>query len=845
MLGDLDEGFRVRTASAARAWYWRQALTSIPSALRLRFQRAAPFADLAGDFRLALRLLRREPGFAAAAILTMTFGAGITTGVVSIVEAVLLRPLPYANGDRVFAVQESDGNRHGSNLSWADFIELRDGLHSYAALAGFNGGSRTLTGAGAAERLSASAVTAPFFSVLGVRPAIGRDFTDADTVSGAGAVAILSDGVWRRRFDADPSIVGRPVMLSGELVTIVGVLPASFVFPPRADPDLWLPLRPSQAQQDRPYLHFLDVIGVLAPGVTPAMAADELRGRTHEWNTHGPAWHATTGLHAVSLRADMVAGVRPALLVLLGASLLVLLTAAANVAGLVLVRASGRAREVAVRSALGATRLRLARQLVVEALCLACLGSAFGLLLGEWGLATFSAVTPARIRAVLPYADHLSVSPRAAAFSALLTMVAVVAASLWPAFRAARSTAPLVTGTRATGSRADARVRGVLVAAQIALAVVLLGGAALVGRSVVNLSRVSTGFDITGLVLGRVSLPPARYTTREATAATVDRILDAARAVPGVSGAEAINQPPLAGSGNTGDFSIVGRAVTPPSNPMIRDVTPGYLSLMGVPLLEGRRIQPSDTRTAPRVVVVNRTLARFYFRDASALGQRIVFAFFDGKPEWTIVGVVGDEQFDDLDKPMVPVVYFPFAQDPEGSFTLIARAAAPEAAGASLRAAVASVDPELPLFGIRTMTQMAAESNAMFLRAIVTRLLAWFSIAALALAGVGIYGILAEAMAARTREIGLRMALGATRGRIAQLVIRTGLAPAGIGLLAGLGVAMLAGPAVRSLLFGVALLDLPSLLAVVAGVALVSLIACAIPVRRALRVPVATALRQD
>ena len=574
ILGDLDEEYRARRAGlpgaqsrGARAWYWRQALASVPSALRLRFQRAAPFADLTGDLRRALRLLRREPGFAAAAILTMTFGAGITTGVVSIVEAVLLRPLPYANGERVFVVQESDGNRHGSNLSWADFVELRDGLHSYAALAGFNGGSRTLTGAGAAERLSAAAVTSPFFSVLGVRPAIGRDFTDKDAVAGAPPVVILSDGAWRRRFAADPSIIGRPVMLSGELVTVVGVLPASFMFPPRADPDLWLPFHPSSAQEDRPYLHFIDAIGVLAPGVTPAMAADELRGRTQQWNAHGPDWHATTGLHAASLRADMVAGVRPALLVLLGASLLVLLTAAANVAGLVLVRASGRAREVAVRSALGATRYRLARQLVVEALCLACAGSACGLLLGEWGLATFSAITPARILPVLPYADHLTVSPRAAAFSALLTMVAVVAASLWPAFRAARSTAPLVTGTRATGSRADARVRGVLVAAQIALAVVLLGGAALVGRSVVKLSQVSTGFDIAGLVAGRVSLPRARYASRESTAAAVDRILDAARAIPGSSGAEAINQLPLAGSGNTGDFTIVGRATTPSVEP--------------------------------------------------------------------------------------------------------------------------------------------------------------------------------------------------------------------------------------------------------------------------------------
>ena len=509
LLGDFDEEFRARgvaSVSRARAWYWRQALSSLPAALRLRVDALAPLADLTGDVRLALRTLRRQRGFAAAAILTMALGAGITTGVVSIVEAVLVRPLPYANGDRVYAIRESDGVRHGSSFSWADFVELQTGLRSYAALAGFNGGSRTLTGAGAAERLSATYVTARFFTVLGVSPVLGRDFTDADAVRGAPSVVVLSDGTWRRRFGADPAVIGRTVALSGEAATIVGVLPRSFIFPQRADPEIWMPLRPSQPQEDRPYLHFLDTFGVLAPGVTPAMAADELRARTRAWQTSGGAWHKTTSLYAVSLRDDMVAGIRPVLYILLVAAVLVLLTAAANVAGLVLVRASGRAREVAVRSALGATRYRLARQLLTEALCLALLGSAAGMLVARWGLATFAAVTPLRIRAALPYATEVAVSPRAAAFAALLTVLALMAASLWPAFRAARSAAPLVTGTRATGSRADTRVRAVLVAAQIALAVVLLAGASLVGRSAANLSRVSPGFEIDGLVSGRVSL---------------------------------------------------------------------------------------------------------------------------------------------------------------------------------------------------------------------------------------------------------------------------------------------------------------------------------------------------
>jgi predicted permease len=775
----------------------------------------------------------------------MALGAGITTGVVSLVEAILLRPLPYANGDRIYAIRESDGVRAGTTLSWWDFVDLSERLRAFSAIAGYSGGSRTLTGVGAPERLPAIEVTSSFFEVLGVAPALGRTFNSADTVSGAAPVVVLSDGAWGRRLGADPAAVGRTIVLGGQPHSIVGVLPRTFVFPPRADPEVWLPLRPSPPQVSRHYLHFLDVIAARRPDVSAAAAVEDLRAAATTWNRSGDAWHASTGLRPVALRADMVAGVRPALLVLLGGALLVLLVAATNVSGLVLARASGRAREVGVRAALGATRLRLMRQLVVEALCLGAAGSALGLLLGYWAVSTFAAITPARFRAVLPYADNLSVSPRAAAASLLLTLAAVVLASSLPAFRSAQLTNVLVTGVRATAGRAETRLRGVLVAAQIALAVVLLAGTALLARSVVKLTKVSTGFEIAGLVSGRLNFPPGRHESRDATMAAVDRILERVRATPGVRGAEAINQLPLAGTGNTGDFRILGWASTPSSNPLIRDVTPGYFTLMGIPLVEGRRIQPSDTRAAPRVVVINRTLAHFYFPDGNAIGHQIVFEFFDGKPQWTIVGVVGDERFGELDRAMSPVVYFPYAQDPEGSFSLVVRAAAPETIGPALRSAVAAIEPELPLFGLRTLEQTAAESNAMFLRAIVTRLLTWFSIAALILGGVGVYGMLSEAMTARTREIGVRMALGATPGGIARLVFAAGAMPAVIGLAAGGALTAAAAPALRSLLFGVTLLDLPSLIAVVALLGAVTLLACALPAWRAVQVPVTTALRSE
>jgi predicted permease len=848
IIGDMDEEFRRRAArdrGRASAWYWRQALASTPSALRLRWQRAAPAADLTGDIRRALRLLRRQPAFAVAAIVTMALGAGVTTAVVSIVEAILVRPLPYANASRVLSIQERDLTRQGRQTSWPDFVELSGALRTFSAVAGSSGGSRTLTGLGAPDRLPAIEVTPRFFDVLGVAPALGRGFVDADAVRGAAPVVILSDRAWRRRFAADPAAIGRTIALSGVPTAIVGVLPAAFVFPPRGDPELWLPLRPSRAQEERPYLHFLDVIGLPAAGLSADAARQELHAQSQAWKASGHAWHAATTLVAVGLRDDMVAGVRPALLVLFGAAILVLIASSVNVSALVLARASGRARELGVRAALGASRWRIVRQLAIESSCIAIAGSLLGLALGSWAVAAFGATTPARFRAALPYADRLTVSPMAGTVSVLITVAAVFLAGLAPALRVSRPVNVLLSGARTTAGRPETRLRGLLVSAQIALAVVLLAGATLVGRSVLNLSRVSPGFAIDGLVAGRLNFPPGRYEARDETNAAVERILERVRAIPGVAGAEAINQMPLSGRSNTGDFSIVGRASSPGLDSLIRDVTPGYFALMGIPLIEGRRILPSDRRDTQHVVVVNRTLARACFREGAAIGQRIVFQFFEGRPEWTIVGVVGDEQFDSLDKPMPPVVYFPFAQDPEGSFSVVVRAAAPESVVPSLRAAIASIEPELPLYGVQTLKKTAADSNAMFLRTLVTRLLAWFSLAALALAGVGVYGVLAEAITARTKEIGLRLALGAPRSGIARLVLIAGATPALAGLLAGAGLTALAAPSVRSLLFGVSPLDVTSFALVVLLLAAVTLIACVVPAWRAIRLPVTTALRVD
>jgi len=414
LIGDLDEEFCTRSANyggKASAWYWRQALASVPSALRLRWQRAAPTSDVTGDLRRALRTIRRQPGFAVAAIGTMALGSGITTAVVSIAEAILIRPLPYANAERVLVIEEHDLTRRGRGFSWPDFVELSAGRQTVSNLAGFSGGSRTLTGLGSVERLPAIEVTPQFFDVLGVEPALGRDFAEADAGTGAARVVILSDRSWRLRFDGDPAAVGRSIVLNGEPHTVVGVLPRAFLFPPRADPELWLPHRPSRAQQERAYLHYLDVIAVRRPGVTVAAVREDLRAQSYAWQHGGNPAHTSTTLGATDLRADMVAGVRPALFVLLGAGFLVLAASAINVSGLVLARAAARTREVAVRTALGASRWRIARQLGVEALCIAIAGSA----LATWQELTIAAppapATPAAPAAGGPGGGQAAAQP--------------------------------------------------------------------------------------------------------------------------------------------------------------------------------------------------------------------------------------------------------------------------------------------------------------------------------------------------------------------------------------------------------------------------------------------------
>jgi predicted permease len=843
--GDLDEEFRrhvrpTRGETAARLWYWRQVIGSLPYALRLR---AAPvFAHTPADVRYALRMWRRHPAFAGAAIMTQAIGIAVATAVFGVAHAVLLRPLPYAEPDRLVQIVEGTGGR--GLFSYPDFVDLRRANRAFDGVAGFTGGSRTLAMPGVpAERVAAVSVTDGFFDVLGVPMFAGRGFTREDVAPSAPDVVILSHGAWQRRLGGDAGALGRPITLNGQPHTIVGILPSSFEFPLRGRAELWFPERPSQAQQERGYWHWMDVIGRPRADLSPAQVDADLQAVAAVFSARDAKFHEAARLRAEPLRDVIVGGLRPAIdALLLGVGLLLLATCA-TMAGMLLSRASGRAGELSMRAALGARRGRLIQQLLVENVVLALTGGAAGLLIGHWLLRSFVSTVPTARLASLPHVDSLGLNPSVAAAAVLLAFVTGLLFGVIPALRAARGGAGgALTGMRATSGAGEGRLRFLLVGLQVAVALVLLAGAGVLGMSVHRLLQVSPGFDPDGLVTMRLSLPE-RY--GDSANEFMDRLVERLEAIPGATGAAAINQGPLTGIGNTGTLSIVERPRMPGGSPPdvgLRRVTPNYFSVMGIPVVRGRAFTRADSQGSPKVVLINQRLADL-LAAADPIGQHVTFEFAPGP--WQIVGIVGNERFDQLDKPLLPVVYFAARQDPMGGFTLVVRTERPATLPAAARAAIASLDPALPLFDVRTIDQITSESSAVFIRRAAVWVLAVFAVTAVLLATMALYGVLAQAVSERTREIGIRMALGATRASIFALVLRRGLFATAAGIIIGIAGATVASRAVTSLLFDVRPAEPLAMAASALFIAVIAVIACLGPAARAVRIEPATAVRAE
>jgi len=800
------------------------------------------------DIRYAARLCVRTPAFTAVAVLALGIGIGANTAIFTLVHAALIEPLPYHDPDRLVAIWETSSFRANrpNVVAPANYFRWRDRASSFDALAAFADTRTNLTGSGDPEELVVQNVTADFFPILGVSPMIGRTFTAAENAQPDATAAILSYGLWQRRFGGDASIVGRTIQLNGAPTTVVGVMPPdvqlTFKNSLAGKPaDLWRPWRlPEEWRQPRG--RFLSVIARVKRGVTIERADAEMHAIAAslgaEWPQFDTGWSATV----VPLRDELTGAVRPALLLLAGAVAFVLLIACANVANLLLSRAAVRQREIAIRAALGARRSRVVRQLLTESLVLAALGGALGLLIAQWGVDALIAFSPVDLTRI----GHVHLSDPVLAFTAAVSIATAIAAGVAPALEGTRGRvqASLQDGARQVGGARAARMRQTFVVAEIALAVVLLVGAGLMLRSFASLRAVPPGFDAHNVLTLRVSLPARKYDDRQAERFFADAV-ERVRAIPGVQAAGAISYLPFAGMGAATDFTIVGQPAPPPGQSHTVDVSVcdnGYFQALRLPLTRGRWFTEREQREKSNVVIVNEELVRRYFVGVDPIGKALVISMTDRNVPTTIVGVVADAKFGDLRSDTRPQSYWPPPQLPYSAMTLAVRTPSNPLAFAPLvEHAVHAIDPDQPVSDVRAMDQWIARSLSQ--DRFGSYLLTIFAAVALLLAALGIYGVMSYAVSQRTPEIGVRLALGAETRDIITMIVGDTVRLTAIGLAAGVALALALSRAIAGLLFGTTSTDPTTFAGVTAVLALAALAAAYLPARRAARIAPTDALR--
>jgi putative ABC transport system permease protein len=805
--------------------------------------------DLTQDLRYGLRTLRRAPGFAVASTLTLALGIGATSVMFSWVTTILTAAAPVAQMNRlafVWSHNRSQGETK-TPVSLEDFVEWRRRQRSFDRFSAQRRGAVNLSGADQPVRATANFVTADFVDVFSQQPTLGRAFRPEEEQSGSPRVAILSDRFWRERFGGRIDVLGRELLLDGRPATIVGVLPKSdFTL------DLMLPLVIDPAARDYAE-HSVFVVARLRDGVPLEQARTDMEGIGEQLERELPDTHRGWGVNTRPAQEEFIGPQARLVLGLLAAAAgAVLLIGCANIASLLLVRGVARARELAVRTAIGAGRMRLLRQLLAENLLLAVAGTAAGLLVAQWGLGLLRA-TIGGDPATRSIMERAVIDRRVLAFAAAACLLSTLLFGLLPALHTARLEVAqtLRAGSRPTGGLRARRLRDVLVAAEVAMAVLFLVVAMLFMRTVTALQRIEPGFDATNVLTLRVSLPEARYAADAAVADFYDRVVERLRASQDVIAAGGGLRVPAAGSRYNPNRSVViqGRTATPGETQFAADltVTPGYLETLRIPLRRGRALTPADGAGAPLAVMVSEMMVRRYWNglpDAS-LGARIRLGDEPSPDVWrTVVGIVGDVRNDDIESPPLPMVYVPLAQRPAREMTIAVRTAGdPLAHVAAAREAVAAVDPEQPIYDVKTMAQILDEDLRQSV--VLIAILGLFAGVALALAAVGIYVVVAHAVAQRTHEIGVRMALGATIGDVLPLVMRQGFAPVGAGLTVGIGAAIGASQLLREILYGVTPTDAVTYGSVMAILAAVALVACLAPARRAAKIDPLLALRSE
>jgi putative ABC transport system permease protein len=802
------------------------------------------------DLRFAVRVLRKNVGFVAVAVLTLALGIGANTTIFSVVNGVLLRPLPYPGSERLFAAYESrDGGR--GTVSPPDYVDWRDESRSFDGLAAINAGSSFAlsSGEGRAEQIAGATVTPNFFGVLGVEPRLGRDFRPEEGVVGQTHVALLGYGLWQRRFGADPAVVGRSIRLDGESYEVVGVIPLGSAYP--RDAELWTPLAFSAEElRTQRGAHYLDVIGRLGAGATLAGAQSEISTIAARLAHAHPDTNRDADALLVPLRDSLVGEVSPALRILLGAVGLVLLIACTNVASLGLARARQRERELAVRVALGADRFRLVRGVLAESLVLGLAGGGLGLAVASWSLPLLRTL-PGDI----PRLDEVRLDGTVLAFATLVSLLAALLSALVPAWQVASRFELRESlhgeGRSATAGQRARRSRFGLVVAEMALAVTLLAGAALLARSFAALVRVDPGFEAAHVLTFSTSLPDARYGKPEQADAFYAELLGRLRALPGVKSAGAVFGLPLSGFRfGISAYELDGRRL--PSgeddrlSTQVRMATPGYFQAIGLHPVKGRVFTDADRTGAAPVMVVNEAAARLFWPGQDPIGHSLTvgttMGLGRGRVGGEVVGVVRDTKDFGLEAEARPETFVCQRQFPVGFMSVVLRASGdPAALARAAIAQLAAADPEVPAFDLRTMDQRLSESVAK--PRFYLLLLGAFSAMALLLAAVGIYGVMSYAVGERRREIGVRMALGARPREVLALVVRQGLLTTGLGTGLGLLGAFAGARLLRSLLYGVGPTDVPALASAAAVLVAVSLLACYLPARRAAGTDPVEALR--